>query len=222
MSSSSAKEDRFQNTEDIVSVAEKADLFAASAAEHALPSNSKASEAIPSVADDDQSGERTHGSSKQSSSSTSEPAVSLKEGVESRAELGHIDAEGKDSDAEALQQQPPQTKEELVEEALNCPCIASMKEGSCGTPFIAAYRCFLESETEPKGMDCMDQFKSMQACIAEHPDEYNLDDDDEDSDPFAHAQSDDVSSTRKPRNPSDSSPTKAKSSENLSPELSPT
>lgn len=82
---------------------------------------------------------------------------------------------------------PTQTKEELIEEALNCPCIASMKEGSCGQPFLAAYRCFLESETEPKGMDCMEQFKSMQACVADHPEEYNLDDDDPDSDPFANA-----------------------------------
>lgn len=82
---------------------------------------------------------------------------------------------------------PAQTKEELIEEALNCPCIASMKEGSCGQPFLAAYRCFLESETEPKGMDCMEQFKSMQVCVAEHPEEYNLDDDDPDSDPFANA-----------------------------------
>lgn len=75
------------------------------------------------------------------------------------------------------------TKEEMVEEALNCPCIAAMKDGSCGDAFIAAYRCFLESDTEPKGMDCMDQFTGMQGCMAEHPDEYNLDDDDED--PFS-------------------------------------
>lgn len=82
------------------------------------------------------------------------------------------------------------TKEELIEEALNCPCIASMKEGSCGQPFLAAYRCFLESETEPKGMDCMDQFKTMQTCIGDHPEEYNFDDEnDPEDDPFANAPS---------------------------------
>lgn len=71
------------------------------------------------------------------------------------------------------------TKEELIEEALNCPCIANMKDGSCGDPFIAAYRCFLESDTEPRGMDCMDQFREMRDCISEHPEEYNMDDDED-------------------------------------------
>ena len=68
----------------------------------------------------------------------------------------------------------PKTKEEIIEEALNCPCIAKMKEGSCGDVFVTAYRCFLESETEPRGMDCMDKFQAMHSCMVEHPDEYDL------------------------------------------------
>ena len=68
------------------------------------------------------------------------------------------------------------TKEELVEEALNCPCIATMKEGPCGQEFLSAYKCFLVSEAEPQGMDCVQAFQSMQQCMAEHPEEYNLDD----------------------------------------------
>mmetsp|Transcript_10804 Transcript_10804/g.45019 ORF Transcript_10804/g.45019 Transcript_10804/m.45019 type:complete len:94 (-) Transcript_10804:1408-1689(-) len=43
------------------------------------------------------------------------------------------------------------TREEEIEEALNCPCVDSMKEGPCGAVFIKAYRCFLESDEEPKG-----------------------------------------------------------------------
>lgn len=82
------------------------------------------------------------------------------------------------TEAPALEEKT-QTKEEMIEEALNCPCIASMKEGSCGDVFVTAYKCFLTSDTEPKGMDCMDGFKSMQQCLAEHPDEYNLNDDDD-------------------------------------------
>ena len=100
------------------------------------------------------------------------------------------------------------TKEEIIEEALNCPCIASMKEGPCGDPFLSAYRCFLESETEPKGMDCMEQFKDMQSCIADHPEEYNLDDDDENADPFAPKSSADTaepSSEAPPAEPSSQS-----------------
>jgi mitochondrial intermembrane space import and assembly protein 40 len=72
------------------------------------------------------------------------------------------------------------TREEEIEEALSCPCIDAMREGPCGNDFIAAYRCFLESESEPKGMDCVPQFATMQSCMAEHPEEYNLDDDSED------------------------------------------
>lgn len=71
------------------------------------------------------------------------------------------------------------TKEEMVKEALNCPCIANMKEGPCGTHFLSAYECFLRSESEPQGADCFDNFVAMQTCMTEHPDDYNLDDEDE-------------------------------------------
>mmetsp|Transcript_4377 Transcript_4377/g.8625 ORF Transcript_4377/g.8625 Transcript_4377/m.8625 type:complete len:101 (-) Transcript_4377:104-406(-) len=52
---------------------------------------------------------------------------------------------GRDGDREM-------TRKEMIEEALNCPCIAKMKEGSCGEQFVAAYRCFLESDEDPKGL----------------------------------------------------------------------
>lgn len=78
---------------------------------------------------------------------------------------------------EAPKSETKLTREEEIEEALNCPCIDAMREGPCGNDFIAAYRCFLESDTEPKGMDCVDKFATMQTCMAEHPEEYNLDDD---------------------------------------------
>jgi hypothetical protein len=71
------------------------------------------------------------------------------------------------------------TREEEIEEALSCPCIDAMRDGPCGNDFIAAYRCFLESESDPKGMDCVPQFATMQSCMAEHPEEYNLDDDED-------------------------------------------
>lgn len=69
------------------------------------------------------------------------------------------------------------TREEEIEEALNCPCIDAMREGPCGDQFLSAYRCFLESDSEPKGMDCVDRFATMQGCMAEHPDEYGVDED---------------------------------------------
>lgn len=72
------------------------------------------------------------------------------------------------------------TREEEIEEALNCPCIDAMREGPCGDQFLSAYRCFLESDSEPKGMDCVDKFANMQGCMAEHPEEYGVDDEDGD------------------------------------------
>ncbi|KAK4536820.1 hypothetical protein CDCA_CDCA09G2845 [Cyanidium caldarium] len=84
---------------------------------------------------------------------------------------------GAGSAASETPQDPPdtRTKEQLIEDALNCPCIDNMKKGSCGGAFVAAYRCFLESETDPKGADCIDFFQQMQDCMVAHADEYHLD-----------------------------------------------
>eukprot|EP00179_Madagascaria_erythrocladioides_P003563 CAMPEP_0198322010 /NCGR_PEP_ID=MMETSP1450-20131203/10592_1 /TAXON_ID=753684 ORGANISM="Madagascaria erythrocladiodes, Strain CCMP3234" /NCGR_SAMPLE_ID=MMETSP1450 /ASSEMBLY_ACC=CAM_ASM_001115 /LENGTH=159 /DNA_ID=CAMNT_0044025597 /DNA_START=67 /DNA_END=546 /DNA_ORIENTATION=- len=95
-------------------------------------------------------------------------------GAEAVAEAAEEGAEGESGGGET------KTKEELVEEALNCPCISKMKEGSCGSEFVAAYRCFLESEEEPKGMDCVELFSAMQNCMVEHADEYDFDEDEDD------------------------------------------
>ncbi len=75
------------------------------------------------------------------------------------------------------------TKEQLIEDALNCPCIESLKRGSCGEAFIAAYRCFLESESEPRGSDCYDTFQRMQDCMLAHPEEYHFDGTDTEEEP---------------------------------------
>lgn len=58
-----------------------------------------------------------------------------------------------------------------------------MAHGPCGEDFKAAFSCFVFSTEEPKGMDCIDNFKKMQDCFREHPDVYAgelADDDDED------------------------------------------
>lgn len=139
----------------------EAELYAASAAENALPSDNKLpddtldlSMLSTALSDEDANAEK--------SASNEDNAVAKVASDEPELTL---------------------TKEEMVEEALNCPCIAAMKDGPCGDSFLAAYRCFLESETEPKGMDCMEKFTGMQSCMAKHPEAYNSDDDDDD--PFA-------------------------------------
>lgn len=56
-----------------------------------------------------------------------------------------------------------------------------MAYGPCGEQFRAAFSCFVFSQEEPKGVDCIEHFKTMQNCFREHPDVYGaeLEDDDE-------------------------------------------
>jgi intermembrane space import and assembly protein 40 len=54
----------------------------------------------------------------------------------------------------------------------DCPCLEGMAHGICGPQFREAFSCFVYSEKEPKGIDCIEQFKGMQDCFMEHADVY--------------------------------------------------
>ncbi|KAL9938647.1 hypothetical protein V8E36_002366 [Tilletia maclaganii] len=54
----------------------------------------------------------------------------------------------------------------------DCPCLGGMAHGSCGEQFKAAFSCFVYSEKEPKGIECVEHFKAMQDCFRKHPEEY--------------------------------------------------
>lgn len=41
----------------------------------------------------------------------------------------------------------------------DCPCLGGMAHGPCGEQFRAAFGCFVYSKDEPKGMDCIPNFK---------------------------------------------------------------
>lgn len=41
----------------------------------------------------------------------------------------------------------------------DCPCLGGMAHGPCGEEFRAAFSCFVYSEQEPKGIDCIEKFK---------------------------------------------------------------
>jgi intermembrane space import and assembly protein 40 len=47
-----------------------------------------------------------------------------------------------------------------------------MAYGPCGMQFREAFSCFVFSEEEPKGIDCVEKFKAMQDCFRENPDVY--------------------------------------------------
>ncbi|KAG5648516.1 hypothetical protein DXG03_003127 [Asterophora parasitica] len=64
----------------------------------------------------------------------------------------------------------------------DCPCLGGMAHGPCGAQFREAFSCFVFSEEEPKGINCVEKFKAMQDCFREHPDVYGdeiMDDDDD-------------------------------------------
>lgn len=69
--------------------------------------------------------------------------------------------------------------EETGEINWDCPCLGGMAHGPCGEQFRAAFSCFVYSKEEPKGVECIEHFKTMQNCFREHPEIYGaeLDDD---------------------------------------------
>jgi intermembrane space import and assembly protein 40 len=54
----------------------------------------------------------------------------------------------------------------------DCPCLGGMAHGPCGPQFREAFSCFIYSEAEPKGIECVERFKGMQDCFREHPEVY--------------------------------------------------
>lgn len=68
----------------------------------------------------------------------------------------------------------------------DCPCLGGMAHGPCGEQFKEAFSCFVFSEDEPKGINCVGAFKKMQDCFREHPEIYAdeiMNDDDEEPAP---------------------------------------
>ncbi|CAD6577768.1 MAG: Oxidoreductase, partial [Tremellales sp. Tagirdzhanova-0007] len=97
---------------------------------------------------------------------------SLKQDIHSRpdSDEGQALVEGKQKEAEGSSEGA--FNEETGEINWDCPCLGGMADGPCGERFKAAFSCFVFSEAEPKGMDCVDRFKNMQDCFREHPDIY--------------------------------------------------
>ena len=54
----------------------------------------------------------------------------------------------------------------------DCPCLGGMAHGPCGPEFREAFSCFVYSEAEPKGINCVEKFQNMQNCFRAHPELY--------------------------------------------------
>lgn len=63
----------------------------------------------------------------------------------------------------------------------DCPCLGGMAHGPCGEQFKDAFSCFVFSESDPKGVDCIEKFQAMQDCFRKYPEHYKeeLEDDEE-------------------------------------------
>jgi intermembrane space import and assembly protein 40 len=71
-------------------------------------------------------------------------------------------ANGNQGGLEGLEQEADQQgafNPETGEINWDCPCLGGMADGPCGPEFKAAFSCFVYSSEEPKGMDCIDNFK---------------------------------------------------------------
>ncbi|KAK4608789.1 hypothetical protein RGQ29_002259 [Quercus rubra] len=65
--------------------------------------------------------------------------------------------------------------EAKAQKALECPCIADLRNGQCGFQFSEAFLCFLKSTAEEKGSDCVHPFVALQKCIKAYPSAFSKD-----------------------------------------------
>mmetsp|Transcript_9192 Transcript_9192/g.17142 ORF Transcript_9192/g.17142 Transcript_9192/m.17142 type:complete len:93 (-) Transcript_9192:1411-1689(-) len=60
-----------------------------------------------------------------------------------------------------------------IDEALACDCIADLKEGPCGAPFVEAFSCFIRSQQPAfEKTDCSVGFAQLKDCMIKFPDQF--------------------------------------------------
>lgn len=120
----------------------------------------------------------------------SEPPLSTEQAA---ADLLHAKAEeAEESVEEATAESDKDAAFDPVTGEINwdCPCLGGMAHGPCGEEFKAAFSCFVYSNEEPKGVDCVEKFRGMQDCFRAHPDVYGeelMDDGEQPEDELADA-----------------------------------
>ncbi|KAK9117798.1 hypothetical protein Scep_015891 [Stephania cephalantha] len=63
----------------------------------------------------------------------------------------------------------------MAERALQCPCVAELRSGPCGSNFSDAFLCFIKSTSQEKGSDCVHPFVALQKCIKANPNAFSKD-----------------------------------------------
>ncbi|SCU97627.1 LAFA_0G12376g1_1 [Lachancea sp. 'fantastica'] len=106
--------------------------------------------------------------------SSSAPEVkSAQDAVESKTSAPET-KEAKENKTDSDDKTKPQSAYDPETGVINwdCPCLGGMAQGPCGEEFKAAFSCFVYSEEDPKGVDCIEKFKGMQECFRKYPDYY--------------------------------------------------
>ena len=96
-------------------------------------------------------------SPQEQNSESTEPATSSQTFQAQEVE-GPVPSQG----AEALEEEAGRDgafNPETGEINWDCPCLGGMAHGPCGEEFKTAFSCFVYSEADPKGMDCIEKFQ---------------------------------------------------------------
>ena len=98
------------------------------------------------------------------------------EGIDGEGVDGEgVDGEGVDGEGSSSEGAPASGgafNPETGEINWDCPCLGGMAHGPCGPEFREAFSCFVYSEAEPKGINCVEKFQNMQTCFRAHPEIY--------------------------------------------------
>ncbi|GAB2284975.1 Oxidoreductase [Dionaea muscipula] len=79
------------------------------------------------------------------------------------------------AEAAAFGEDENESLDAKAKKALECPCIADLRNGRCGSQFSESFLCFLKSTAEEKGSDCIHPFVALQDCLKAHPDAFSKD-----------------------------------------------
>eukprot|EP00892_Ulva_mutabilis_P003022 jgi/Ulvmu1/12720/UM095_0024.1 len=87
-----------------------------------------------------------------------------------RTELTHMPSVVEQADGCAIHlkdaiQRGSACSEDVIQRALDCPCICDLREGPCGASFERAFRCYLKSDHPEKGSDCHPAFAEYHRCL---------------------------------------------------------
>ncbi|TQV94022.1 hypothetical protein V2A60_002910 [Cordyceps javanica] len=101
-----------------------------------------------------------------------ESTLKKQDGKEEPAAAEHSDVAGSPAALEEEAGQQAAFNPETGEINWDCPCLGGMAHGPCGEEFKTAFSCFVYSNEEPKGMECIDKFQGMQECFRQYPEIY--------------------------------------------------